>query len=164
MSSRSTIIYIILAVLVALGIIWAFQSSRAEDFEYESEPDLYVQSQKIPPTDTRTLSSKAHIRGIYAVQTRSGDKPQELEYDALIRCLIHFESKGDPEAYNPRDTDGKPKFGILQFGRTTFQEECVEERGFRNDIWDPDIQKECASEMIGDGQLGRWGTKNYCIQ
>jgi hypothetical protein len=76
--------------------------------------------------------------------------------------LIYEESTGNPNAYNPRDTDGKPKYGLLQFGRDTFREFCVEKYNYPNDIWNADIQRKCADRMIEEGYLHRWGTAKNC--
>ena len=82
----------------------------------------------------------------------------------IIDCLIEEESNGDPNAYNPCDTDGYPKIGCLQYHIPTFQEFCVDKYGLTNDIWDCNIQKECADLMIRDGYLYRWGTASKCTK
>ena len=85
-------------------------------------------------------------------------------YGSLMACLVEKESNGDPNAYNPCDTDGYPKIGCLQYHIPTFQEFCVDKYGLTNDIWDCNIQKECADLMIGDGYLYRWGTASKCTK
>ena len=85
-------------------------------------------------------------------------------YGCIIDCLIEEESNGDPNAYNPCDTDGYPKIGCLQYHIPTFQEFCVDKYGLTNDIWDCNIQKECADLMIRDGYLYRWGTASKCTK
>ena len=83
-------------------------------------------------------------------------------YATIIGCLESKESSGNPNAYNPKDSDGRPKYGCMQFDAETFKHFCVEKYYYRNDIWDCDIQKMCAYEMIRDGRIGHWGTKGMC--
>jgi len=83
-------------------------------------------------------------------------------YGSLISCLIKYESSGNPKAYNPCDTDGKEKIGVLQFGRATFNEFCVKRYGLPDNIWSEWVQKTCADRMIREGYLYRWGTKDNC--
>jgi len=83
-------------------------------------------------------------------------------FNPIIDCLIKYESSGNPEAYNRRDTDGKPKYGILQFGKDTFKEFCIDKYGLYDNIWSVSSQKTCAHRMIQDGYGGRWGTWKRC--
>ena len=88
--------------------------------------------------------------------------PHTLIYGDLIECLVFEESKGDPNAYNPCDTDKRPKFGCLQFGAHEFHYYCVERYNLKDDIWDCEIQKECAGNMISEGLAKKWGTLTKC--
>jgi len=83
-------------------------------------------------------------------------------YGSIVECLEQEESSGNINIYNPCDTDGYPKYGCLQFHIPTFKMFCVDKYGLTNDIWDCNIQKECASLMIKDGYLYHWGTANKC--
>ena len=80
----------------------------------------------------------------------------------FIECLIWEESRSNPNAFNLKDTDGLPKFGILQYGKQTFSSFCVEKYGYENDIWNASIQISCANDMIRDGYSYHWGTANKC--
>lgn len=60
-------------------------------------------------------------------------------------------------------TISRGSFGLLQYGKPTFQEFCVDKYGLENDIWDPEIQIECASRMIDDGYLCRWGCAKLIV-
>jgi hypothetical protein len=77
--------------------------------------------------------------------------------------LAREESNNNPLAYNPMDSDGLPAFGLLQFKRGTFVEQCVQRFGFPDDIWDGQIQMACASLMLAEKQDWRWPTIKYCI-
>ena len=83
-------------------------------------------------------------------------------FNPIIDCLIALESSGNPEALNRRDVDGLPKYGILQFGKATFKEFCVNRYGLTNNIWSVGVQKSCAHNMIEDGYGYRWGTWKRC--
>ena len=83
--------------------------------------------------------------------------------DPLLRCLIEKESSGNEFAYNPRDIDNLPKFGLLQFEERTFNEWCVEKYGFENDIWSGQVQVQCFNLMVADGQLWRWPPAKKCL-
>jgi len=88
--------------------------------------------------------------------------PHTVVYGSLISCLSSYESQGNPKAFNPKDTDGYPKYGLLQFHKPTFQEFCVKKYNYRNDIWDEEIQRLCADRMIQEGYAGYWGTLKFC--
>ena len=84
------------------------------------------------------------------------------DYTELLNCLIYYESTGNERAFNPKDTDGRPKFGLLQFGWKEFQDFCILRYGLENDIWSGKIQVECWKLMVKDGYLRKWGTLKYC--
>jgi len=75
----------------------------------------------------------------------------------LIDCLIHYESKGDKWAVGKAG-----EIGCLQFLPETFNHFCVGIYGYRDDIWNCEIQKDCASELIEDGYLHFWTTDKFC--
>ena len=89
-----------------------------------------------------------------------------LGHETLINCLIKYESNGNENAYNPCDTDGREKIGILQFDSRTFKHYCVDRYELPNDIWNGDIQKTCCDNMISEnwGNIYHWGTINLCIK
>lgn len=150
--------------MILLGLKWAFTTSKVNNFEYESEPKLYVRSRKMPPVETQTLASKANIEGLYAVSTRTQGNNTKLEYETLINCLEWFESRGNPEAFNRYDPY-TPSYSVLQFKRSTFEHYCVEKYGYRNDIWNPEIQRQCANDMIKNdwNNIFHWSTAQQCL-
>lgn len=83
--------------------------------------------------------------------------------DPVIEKLIACESAGDPNAYNPKDNDGLPKYGILQYRLETFREQAIlykmlpKNANFEEEIKNPDTQIALAKLMIADGKIGRWG-------
>lgn len=72
--------------------------------------------------------------------------PLPTKNDELINQLIECESGGNPEAIGD---EGKA-IGILQFHYPTFKRYCVERYDYRNDITDPEIQYNCAREMLAE--------------
>ena len=64
---------------------------------------------------------------------------------------------GNPKAYNPKDSDGRPKYGLLQFGKWEFYtwaklaglEDAV--------IWNPIHQIIVARWAEDNNMLNRWG-------
>jgi hypothetical protein len=87
----------------------------------------------------------------------------DLKEIYLLGCLIDKESSGNSEAINPRDIDGKPRFGILQYDVSTWKEWCVDRFKMRDNIMDANLQVRCAQKMIFEyNQLWRWGTKGLC--
>jgi hypothetical protein len=58
-------------------------------------------------------------------------------------------------AWNKDDPNGG-SFGILQFQKATFQSWCVSKYGLENDIWNMNVQIECATKMIQSGQIRQW--------
>lgn len=82
-------------------------------------------------------------------------------YEKIINCLIKYESSGNSEAIGDNGTS----FGILQFKKSTFKNYCVEQFGYRDDIWNQEIQKECAAEMLDDNwnNIFHWTTAKNCL-
>lgn len=77
----------------------------------------------------------------------------------LIEDLIECESNGNPEALGD---EGRAK-GILQFHEPTFKMYCVDKYGLIDDIWDPQIQKECADRMLKSGLEYHWSCYSKVI-
>jgi len=85
------------------------------------------------------------------------------EIEALLDCLARLESGNNPLAYNPRDSDGLPAYGLLQFKDFTFKEKCVDGFGLLDDIWDGQNQRECAARLIALGEQWRWPPLKHCL-
>lgn len=80
-----------------------------------------------------------------------------IVYKALLDCFIKVESGGNPLAFNPKDIDGRPKYGCLQYDARTFSDICVKELGLEDNIWSCEIQSACWQEMYLSGRVGHWG-------
>ena len=70
--------------------------------------------------------------------------PYVETYGVLIDKLVKCESSGNPKAIGD---NGRAK-SILQFHEPTFKRYCIDRYGLPNDIWDPEIQRECCDRML----------------
>jgi len=100
------------------------------------------------------------IENCFIEQPRIAYIPTVYTNGSLIDCLALKESGNNPLAFNPCDTDGREKYGLLQFGLSEWETLC-RPIGF-TDIWNGEHQKSCADYLIKKGQLWRWGTVNKC--
>ena len=110
--------YLILLILIALFLLLGVKATSSK--------------QEIPLSDCFLEASRIPYY------------PQPQTYGALIEELVECESGGNPEALGD---DGRAH-GVLQFHRPTFERYCVDRYGYVNDIWNEEIQRECAKEMI----------------
>ncbi len=83
-------------------------------------------------------------------------RASELNVDAKLAVEIaRAESRFIPDAKNPKST----ATGIFQFLDGTFKHYCIEEYELTDsmaDKNDPDIQIECALQMLKDGGVHHW--------
>lgn len=126
-----------------IASLWLPAGAQAPKIEYPDVPEMiFIQGNSVK-----------------AVSSPYYSKP--LTYGTLISCLEYHESKGDPEAIGEAG-----EIGCLQFLPETFEEFCVEKYKFRNDPFDPEIQKQCADRMISENwkNLYLWATANKCLK
>ena len=64
-----------------------------------------------------------------------------------VKRIIQCESNWNPRAYNSKDTDGLPAYGLLQFKRNTFT---------GTDIWSWEQQLNQGLKMMDKGQWNKW--------
>ena len=77
------------------------------------------------------------------------------EYDKyhLLAELELCESSGNIKAINPKDTDGTPSYGILQFKISTLKM-YAERYGFvYTDVWDYELQRVVFARMLEDPRV-----------
>ena len=153
------LIWILMIIALILGIRMAkvefektdlrltdyFLTSQFAHYRNGDEKDLQITKGEYLLAQSPPYSIKGEVRGTY------------INKD-LIDCLIHYESKGDKWAVGKAG-----EIGCMQFLPETFNHFCVGIYGYRDDIWNCGIQKDCASELIEDGYLSFWTTKNFCI-
>ncbi len=87
---------------------------------------------------------------------------QFCTFSAILECVVQKESGGNEKAYNPADTDGFPRFGLLQFYMPTWKTYCVQKYGLEDDIWNGTIQRECYRLMVRDGMSSAWPSYTLC--
>lgn len=79
--------------------------------------------------------------------------------------LVHCESHGDTKAVNPKDVDGTPSFGILQFKPSTF---AAFSRAYRigspSDYMDPVAQRAIVLRMMRDPSVDWHVQFPACVQ
>ena len=64
-----------------------------------------------------------------------------------LKKLAVCESNLNPKAFNPKDVDGRPKYGLFQYDKRTFVGE---------DIWDWKEQTEQTAEWLSRGYWKKW--------
>lgn len=83
--------------------------------------------------------------------------PEYQVLGSLVDCLVEAESGGNPQAVGKSG-----EIGVLQFMPSTFQSFCVDKYGYRDNIWNLEIQRDCCAEMIANGGINHWTTKELC--
>jgi len=114
------ICFVLLLLFLMASLVLAQKPLRTQSDGSQSLSDCFIEGPRIP-----------YI-------------PQVETYGAVVDRLIECESGGNPEALGD---DGRAH-GVLQFHDPTFQRYCVERYGYRDDIWDEDIQRQCCLEML----------------
>ncbi len=111
---------------------------------------IYIDASDITQTLNSTVTSLvAHYTTFYGVSN-----------DRMLK-VIKCESRGNTAAYNPKDSDGLPAYGVLQFKKTTFKQYATEIGIEKQDIWNPEQQIQVASYMWTlKGGKEQWGCYN----
>jgi hypothetical protein len=78
---------------------------------------------------------------------------QQKREDWLAK-LEMCESSGNPKAVNPRDLDGTPSYGLLQFKPSTF-EMYSKRYSIEGELMDPEAQRALVRAMMDDERV-RW--------
>ena len=82
----------------------------------------------------------------------------------ILNCLMMLESSGIETKRNPHDTDGEPRYGLFQFYLPTWYEWCVNKYHLPDEIYNGNVQLECATRMIfEDNQGRRWPPLKECM-
>lgn len=99
-----------------------------------------TQGHRIVSDDSSDLKGEIVAYAIYLAEIH-GISSQKLH--KIIECESNF----NPKALNPKDIDGRPKFGLMQFDSRTFIGE---------NIWDWREQLEVAVKLMAKDGFGRW--------
>ena len=70
---------------------------------------------------------------------------------------------GNPNAKNPNDTDGRPKYGLLQYGKWEFNTWSKLAGIIEADIWNPMHQIVTYRWAEENGLSYRWGCRKILI-
>lgn len=83
-----------------------------------------------------------------------------IVYATLLNCISFYESSHNPYAVGQLDEKGQ-----YQFRPATFQFYCVDKYGYKDDIWDAEIQQHCADDMIKENwyNIYQWSTAHLCL-
>lgn len=89
-----------------------------------------------------TAFASTSVETYSRVEVAKTDTPDPLSYQqrAWLGALMWCESRGNPEAVNPQDTDNTPSYGILQFKPGTFSDFAPKYGITTKDYKDPDAQ------------------------
>jgi hypothetical protein len=81
-------------------------------------------------------------------------------YGTLLDCISYYESRHNPDAVGDAGECGQ-----YQFMPSTFKAYCVDKYGLEDNIFDSDIQKRCADEMIQEdwNNVYQWTTAPRCL-
>lgn len=93
-------------------------------------------------TYTRATTTPDHI---VDVNKMVGTPAQEKWLAALVQC----ESGGNPKAINPKDRDGTPSYGLLQFKPSTFRA-FAKAYGITGVLMNADAQRAIVRKMMND--------------
>jgi len=105
----------------------------------------------VPEIKTRSFATM-----VYSEQFKTNNE--------ILNCLMMLESSGIETKVNPRDTDGKPRYGLLQYSIETWNEWCVNKYHLPDEIYNGNVQLECATRMIfEDNQGRRWPPLKKCM-
>ena len=80
-----------------------------------------------------------------------------VKIDNVLAKVINCESGNNPQAYNPRDIDGRPKYGLLQYDEKTFYEWAKKAGIEKPNIWEPVQQIQVYHYAAKKGLLRHWG-------
>lgn len=133
-TKKAFILTIALAALLTFG--WAQRAGGVGDTIRPSE--------EIPVTTATTTEEKKEEPKAPAVQPILAE-----DRATWLAGLIQCESNGRPEAVNPKDRDGTPSYGLLQFKPSTF-EMFSKAYGIEGKLMDPEAQTAIVIRMMDD--------------
>lgn len=96
-------------------------------------------------TYTRATTTPDHIA---VVSKMVGTPAQEKWLERLVQC----ESTGNPAAINPKDRDGTPSYGLLQFKPSTFVY-FAERYRIKGTLMDANAQRAIVRKMMNDATV-----------
>ena len=150
---QNIIIFAIVTAIIVLLVLGMLFVVYAQQKPFIATTELFYEQPRVPYRPEIIV-----LGTIVDVSTNIS----EINIVDTMNCMIELESGGNHNAINPEDTDGLPAYGLLQFKRGTFNQFCVNEYGYPDDIWDYGIQYLCASRMINSGNGWHWPSFAKC--
>ena len=107
---------------------------------------------------TATEQQPNPISQQYTPSQEAWDALKSLTYNqnVWIRQLISCESGGNPGAVNPKDKDGTPSYGLLEFKPATFYSFAKEYKIVATDFMNANQQIQIVAKMITDHENINW--------
>src|SRR3990167_2787454 len=149
---------IIIAVAIAIFLIMILPVEAKtyilpSGMKYEVEEPKLVKRWFILPSGIRWLgevlvpvaqAAELSIKEQILMYAKGLAQKYSIPFERLEK-IIACESQFNPDAFNPKDTDGHPKYGLLQFYKPTFY------GAEGKDIWNWKEQLEVGTKMMADG-------------
>lgn len=132
-TKRAFILTLAFVALVSFG--WAEKAGHEEEIIKTTEATVSVTK-----TEAKVEEAPKQIPEV---------KLQTTTREQWLADLIACESRGNPEAINPKDRDGTPSYGLLQFKPSTF-EMFSKAYKIEGELMDPEAQKAIVRRMMDD--------------
>jgi len=137
-TKKAFILTLALAILLSFG--WARKAGHEEEIIKLPEATVSVTKAEAKAELPKEIPEKKPE----PVTTRS-----ETTREQWLADLIACESRGNPDAINPKDRDGTPSYGLLQFKPSTF-EMFSKAYKIEGELMDPEAQKAIVIRMMDD--------------
>lgn len=131
-TKKAFILTLALAILLTFG--WARKAGHEEEII------------KIPEATVSVTKAEAKEEPPKEIPEKTLQKTNREQW---LADLIACESRGNPDAINPKDRDGTPSYGLLQFKPSTF-EMFSKAYKIEGELMDPEAQKAIVIRMMDD--------------
>lgn len=135
-TTKAFILTLALAIILSFG--WARKAGHEEEIIKPTEATATVTQAEAKVELPKKIPEKK-LQALQSTTTR----------EQWLADLITCESQGNPEAINPKDRDGTPSYGLLQFKPSTF-EMFSKAYGIEGELMDPEAQKAIVVRMMDD--------------
>ena len=135
-TTKAFILTLALAIILSFG--WARKAGHEEEIIKPTEATATVTQAEAKVELPKKIPEKK-LQALQATTTR----------EQWLADLIACESQGNPKAINPKDRDGTPSYGLLQFKPSTF-EMFSKAYGIEGELMDPEAQKAIVVRMMDD--------------
>ena len=98
--------------------------------------------------------SDSYTEGVVPTEKEISEEKLMQDRETWLEDLVMCESSGRPEAINPKDVDGTPSYGLLQFKPSTF-EMYIKRYKMTGELMDEEVQKAIVRKMMDDEKV-KW--------